>query len=416
MTRKMKDSGIEWIGEIPEEWEIVQLKRFATVNNGREIENEVHASEYATPVFGSGGVFKYTDSYMYDGEAVMFGRKGTLGKPIYVNKRFWTVDTMYYLTYNQSLVAKYNYYQLLVFNWESHITQTALPSIVASEIVSCRFPIPPLDEQMYISSYLDTQCAKIDAVLEQTRQSIEEYKRLKQAVITRAVTKGIRPGRKMKDSGIEWIGEVPEGWITPKMGDICMVITDYVASGSFADLAKNVAYLDDPDYAMLVRTADISDKGYNKKPVYINRHAYNYLHNSNLYGGELVFPNIGASVGDVYIVPVLYERMSLAPNAIMVKTNYIDKYYYYYFQSKPGRLEIQDIAQSTAQAKFNKTDFRQLRVLLPTVLEQQQIVQYLDKKSKEMNDIISRKQLFISELESYKKSLIYECVTGKREV
>ena len=178
---------------------------------------------------------------MYDGEAVMFGRKGTLGKPIYVNKRFWTVDTMYYLTYNQSLVAKYNYYQLLVFNWESHITQTALPSIVASEIVSCRFPIPPLDEQMYISSYLDTQCAKIDAVLEQTRQSIEEYKRLKQAVITRAVTKGIRPGRKMKDSGIEWIGEVPEGWITPKMGDICMVITDYVASGSFADLAKNVA-------------------------------------------------------------------------------------------------------------------------------------------------------------------------------
>ena len=108
--------------------------------------------------------------------------------------------------------------------------------------------------------------------------------------------------------------------------------------------------------------------------------------------------------------------MSLAPNAIMVKTNYIDKYYYYYFQSKPGRLEIQDIAQSTAQAKFNKTDFRQLRVLLPTVLEQQQIVQYLDKKSKEMNDIISRKQLFISELESYKKSLIYECVTGKREV
>ena len=131
MTRKMKDSGIEWIGEIPEEWEIVQLKRFATVNNGREIENEVHASEYATPVFGSGGVFKYTDSYMYDGEAVMFGRKGTLGKPIYVNKRFWTVDTMYYLTYNQSLVAKYNYYQLLVFNWESHITQTALPSIVA---------------------------------------------------------------------------------------------------------------------------------------------------------------------------------------------------------------------------------------------------------------------------------------------
>ena len=446
MTRKMKDSGIEWIGEIPEGWNTGKCKTILVANDGgvwgddpvgdgtdktviRSTEQTIDGKWcIENPAKRDLSRVEYRKARIEENDLLITKSSGSdlhIGKTT-IADTYFRDNECYYSNFIQRIRCADYSPKLLWYLFNSPIireqcvflqnTTSGIGNINANIIQNLLIPIPPLSTQHRITSYLDNQCAKIDAVLEQTRQSIEEYKRLKQAVITRAVTKGIRPGRKMKDSGIEWIGEVPEGWITPKMGDICMVITDYVASGSFADLAKNVAYLDDPDYAMLVRTADISDKGYNKKPVYINRHAYNYLHNSNLYGGELVFPNIGASVGDVYIVPVLYERMSLAPNAIMVKTNYIDKYYYYYFQSKPGRLEIQDIAQSTAQAKFNKTDFRQLRVLLPTVLEQQQIVQYLDKKSKEMNDIISRKQLFISELESYKKSLIYECVTGKREV
>jgi type I restriction enzyme S subunit len=152
------------------------------------------------------------------------------------------------------------------------------------------------------------------------------------------------------------------------------------------------------------------------KPVYINKHAYDYLHNSNLYGGEILLPNIGASVGDVYLVPILYERMSLAPNAIMMKTKYHDKFYYYYFLSKPGRLSIEDIAQSTAQAKFNKTDFRQIRVVLPSDDEQREIAEYLDKKTKEIDLLVQTKNQIITELESFKKSLIFEYVTGKKEV
>ena len=220
----------------------------------------------------------------------------------------------------------------------------------------------------------------------------------------------------MKDSGIEWLGEIPEEWMISKMGMVCSVITDYVASGSFASLAENVEYLDEPDYAMLVRTADVSNKGNNPQPVYINQDAYNFLHNSNLFGGELMFPNIGASVGDVYVVPVLYKRMPLAPNSIMVKTKHVDRYYYYYFTSKPGRLSIEDIAQSTAQAKFNKTDFRQLRVPLPSDKEQIEIVDYLNIHCSELDRLIKLKVQIIQELEAYKKSLIYEYVTGKKEV
>lgn len=217
--------------------------------------------------------------------------------------------------------------------------------------------------------------------------------------------------RLMKQSGVDWLGDIPDDWTTPKFSAICSVITDYVASGSFASLAENVKYLDEPDYAMLVRTADVSNKGYNPKPVYINQHAYKFLSNSNLFGGELMFPNIGASVGDVYIVPVLYKRMSLAPNAIMVKTNKVDRYYYYYFQSKPGRLSIEDIAQSTAQAKFNKTDFRQLRVLLPPIDEQQRIAAFLDGKCARIDSVVEKTRASIEEYRKLKQAIITRAVT-----
>ena len=187
--RPMKDSGIEWIGEIPSEWNLIQLKRYATSNNGREIGNEVDKNfEDAIGVYGSGGVFKYTDEYMYAGTAVMFGRKGTLGKPLYVDGKFWAVDTMYYLTYSEGLHPRYNYYQLIAFDWTPHITQTALPSVVASEIVACHFAIPSLVEQKEIANYLDQKCAEIDTLIEKKTALLEEMEALKKSTIFEYVT------------------------------------------------------------------------------------------------------------------------------------------------------------------------------------------------------------------------------------
>lgn len=214
----------------------------------------------------------------------------------------------------------------------------------------------------------------------------------------------------MKDSGIEWIGQIPEDWKIDKMNRICSVITDYVASGSFADLAENVKYLDEPDYAMLVRTMDVSNKGYSSKPVYINEHAYNYLKNSNLFGGELLLPNIGG-VGEIYIVPKLYDKMSLAPNSIIIKTNYYDKYYYYFFYCEAGALSIKQISQSTAQLKFNKTQFKQIKGCVPPLLEQQKIADFLDKKCSHIDSILEKTKASIDECKQLKQSVITQAVT-----
>lgn len=217
--------------------------------------------------------------------------------------------------------------------------------------------------------------------------------------------------RTMKDSGIDWIGEIPEDWHVDKMNRICSVITDYVASGSFGDLAENVQYLDEPDYAMLIRTIDISCKGHESKPVYINKHAYEYLHNSNLFGGEIILPNIGASVGDVYIVPNLYDKMSLAPNSIMIKPTINNKFVYYYFSSSAGRLSLYNIAQSTAQPKFNKTDFRQIKMPLPHMSEQEKIADFLDEKCSHIDAVLEKTRASIEEYKQLKQSVITKAVT-----
>ena len=185
----MRDSGIEWIGQIPEHWETAYLKRFCKVNSGREIEIELEQdSDNAVPVYGSGGVFKYTDKPQFNGEAVMFGRKGTLGKPIYVNGRFWAVDTMYYLTFGNMLEARYCFYQLVAFNWEPYITQTALPSIVATDIVNTSFAFPSIAEQQAIADYLDENCADIDSLIQTKQSKIDSLKEYKKSIIYEYVT------------------------------------------------------------------------------------------------------------------------------------------------------------------------------------------------------------------------------------
>lgn len=188
-NRPMKDSCIKWIGEFPAEWTFAELKMFCNVNNGKEVINEIDKSEEnSIPVYGSGGVFKYTDTHMYDGTTVMFGRKGTLGKPLYVTGKIWVVDTMYYLMHSTSLLPRFNYYQLCAFDWNPYITQTALPSIVASQIVAQKLVFPNVDEQQEIINYLDNKCDEIDTLIARKTTLIEKMVNYKKSVIYEYVT------------------------------------------------------------------------------------------------------------------------------------------------------------------------------------------------------------------------------------
>lgn len=326
------------------------------------------------------------------------------------------------LTLNEKLDNNFMYYyfhflysnkvNLLFFN-----QTTGLQNLKVSDYLSQSIYVPTIDEQKAIANYLDIQCAKIDKVIAAQEKRVELLQELKQSIITRAVTRGIDPDVKLKDSGVEWIGQIPEHWEVQKLRNISKTITDYVASGSFADLRNNVQYLDEPDFALLVRTTDLSPKNKDVHPVYVSRESYNFLSNSNLYGGEIILPNIGASIGDVYMVPYgLYDKMTLGPNAILLRTRYIDKYYYYFFSSKYGRESLALLGQAAAQSKFNKTELRQMKVVLPPVYEQETIVRKIEQKILPVDKSISKARYQIDLLKEYKQSLITEVVTGKRKV
>ena len=433
MSREMKQSGVPWIGEIPKTWEIRKVKDVFVRKNEKAhqdypvILSLARAGVKVRDVSTNEG--QMAESYydynpvepfdllvnpmdLYSGANCSMSLVSGVISPAYVNLRAKGGACSRFYDY----YFKTQYWSMAFFAHGKGISFDNRWTLGVDTLFRYNVPFPSVLEQQKIASFLDKKCSEIDEMIALQEKIVEELKAYKQSVITEAVTKGLNPDVPMKDSGIEWIGEIPDDWGVMKFHRICSVITDFVASGSFESLRVNVPYLDSPDYAMLVRTVDLSCKGRSSEKVYISKHSYDFLRNSNLFGGEVVLPNIGASVGDVYIVPTLYERMSLAPNSIMFKTNFNDKFFYYYFYSLVGKQSIYNIAQSTAQPKFNKTELRELRVCCPPLTIQDKIVNYLDNKCTEIDNLISIKLSKIDSLKEYKKSIIYEYVTGKKEV
>lgn len=218
----------------------------------------------------------------------------------------------------------------------------------------------------------------------------------------------IRPETEMKNSGIEYIGKIPNDWEVRKVGYLAAKITDYVASGSFATLAQNVQYLDEPDYARLIRTVDLSGS-VNKQPVYVSKEAYKFLSNSNLFGGELILPNIG-SVGCVYQYKKIYEHATLAPNSILLDMKENNRFYFYWFSNPIVGESLKMLGNSTVQVKFNKSQLRQYMLPRPPLSEQQSIADYLDETCSKIDEIIAEAKASIDEYKELKQSVIDKAV------
>ena len=257
----------------------------------------------------------------------------------------------------------------------------------------------------------DEKCSHIDSVLDKTKASIEEYKKLKQAVITQAVTKGIRPNRPMKDSGIEWIGEIPDSWRICKVKYLADLVTDGSHIAPDTSMSKkcfaSVVDMDEYGNIDLERCLKITDEQYD----YLVRTGCNPKLNDILISKD-------GTIGKTCVV-TSEEEFVVASSLVIIrpKTGILPKYFRYILMSDNTQRQLNLLVAGTALKRVSVNKNANLITVNTTNIdEQKEIVAYLDVKCAEIDKLIEKKEQLISELETYKKSLIYEYVTGKKEV
>lgn len=408
-----KESGIEWIGEIPSHWKVIPFKHCMAINNGRDYKSI--QTEEGYPVMGSGGQFACASQFIYDGEVVLLGRKGTIDKPLYFNGRFWTVDTMFYAIPKRDFCCRFMYYLALTFPYDYYATSTALPSMTQSDLGSNPISVPNLMEQQSIANYLDAQCKKIDNVIAALQKRIELLQELKQSIITRAVTQGINPNVKLKDSEVEWINTIPQNWIIAPLKSIGTM---------FKGVTFTKAELVD-EGTPVISYGQIHSK--ENKGTKLNESLIRYIPNSliqnahsSLVGkGDFIFADtsedLEGSGNAVYIDKDC--QIYGGYHTIVFRTESLqNKYFAYLFLTDSWRSQIRSRVSGVKVYSITQSILSTTKVIIPPPEEQQVISNYLDDKCDKIDSSIAKAHHQIDLLKEYKQSLITEVVTGKRKV
>lgn len=424
MARQMKDSGIEWIGAIPETWMISKNKYLLTsmysggtpsAGNPEFYDDEngvpfVSISDMSTTAFVSSTKKGLTEAGIADKGLVILPA-GTVLYSIYA-----TVGAVSELaipaTINQAMLALMlkpdvckAYYKYCLLAMKDYIFGSANGNtqfnLNAEKVWNFTFPLPIQSTQQRIAAFLDRQCAEIDAVIERTKATIEEYKKLKQAVITEAVTKGVRGARKMKESGIEWIGEAPADWQIIKVKWLLSERKDRSENGEEEPLSMSQKY-------GLIPTKEMD---------MIPNMASTFVGAKLVKHGDLVFNKLKAHLG-VFAVS-RYEGLVSPDYAVYFSTGLAHvKFLEYLFKTPQyiGEFRKKSSGVGAGLTRLYTDDLFSIACSLPCFEEQEEIVNHLDSMCKEMDTLIAKKTALLTELETYKKSLIYEYVTGKKEV
>lgn len=428
---KYKDSGIAWIGEIPEHWEIRKLKNIFLLSTGTTPKEYDKISEgdnlinWYTPsdiLEGCNDLFsslrKLSERVIYENKISLFpigtllyvGIGASAGKVGYANENGYSNQQITGLIPLECYSRFYFYYlSVLKDKIRDNAFFTTLPIINNVYLGQELLPYPLLSEQQSIATYLDQKCGEIDELITLQEGMITKLQSYKQSVITEAVTKGLDKNVPLKDSGIEWIGEIPEHWICTVFKKFLSEPMQYGANEPAEECNYN-----DPRY---IRITDIKDDGTLRDDTFKSlplEKAKEYM----LTKGDLLFARSGATVGKTFLYKEDYAACfaGYLIKARCNKNELLPNFIFYYtlsnaYQNWKNSIFIQSTIQNIGADKYSV-----MPIIAPPLSEQQSIANYLDQKCSEIDELISIKQQKIEKLKDYKKSLIFECVTGKRKV
>ena len=428
MARNMKDSGIEWIGEIPEGWEIKRLG--AILQERNEVNNPIQTTSILS-LTNNRGVIPYSEKgnqgnkakddltgykIAHIGDIVLNSMNVIIGS-VGLSNYYGAVSPVYYMLFPRNNIETniqyYNYlfqttaFQQSLMGYGNGILEIRM-RIQMQKLKTVLLPVPTFLEQSNITVYLDASLSKLNILLSKTRSSIEEYKKLKQAVITQAVTKGVRGEQEMKDSGVEWIGEIPKDWEIKRLKSFCTIV----------DCKNRRPYVFAVGKYTFLRRTCILDCSFWYEFCY--QSVTNYLKAWTLLGqphkGDIFFTR-EAPVGEACLVPNA-DNLCMGQRVMFFRPeDNSDARYIMY--SIYGPLVREYIASKNSGSTVGHLKLGQVAcipIFYCPPLEQKEIADYLDAKCAEIDRLIAKKEQLVKELEGYKKSLIYEVVTGKRKV
>ena len=408
--KNMKNSGVEWIGEIPEAWDTIRFKFLHNgMNTGEAIDKEYWSSEDTDVVFYTAGLNPIRTNYTqfpewkYTKETdLLLARNGTPYVYFPVANACYT-DHIIRADMIDNVNRRFIQYALQQSINSIVVDSVSIATWSASLWNEQAIPYPSANEQLAISDYLDRQCAHIDNIIEKTKASVDEYKKLRQAVISQAVTNGIRGDRATKESGSIWFGKIPVEWNIKKLkyqfhikkdiaGEEGHTVLSITQRGIVPkDLSKNEGQLAE-SYAkyQLVNTGDFA------------------MNHMDLLTGWVDISKYEGVTSPDYRVFVLDD-----------KENNDSHYFLYLMQMCYSNRIFYGLGQGVSglgRWRLQADKFLNFMIPVPPKEEQSEIAEYLDNKCTEIDKLIEMKEAFLEELDNYKKSLIFEYVTGKKEV
>ena len=439
MNREMRHSGVQWIGDIPKEWKMPRLKNVAELHgrigwNGLR-SDEFEEDSYAYLVTGQDFIsseISWDKCYQirrerYDEDPfiqlnngeILVTKDGTIGKIAIVSKmdKPGCLNSGIFVLRqkNEAFVPKFLYWQLyssLLKTYNDYMNLGGTTIIHLYQNVFERMPLltPSLSEQQKIADYLDKVCSDIDDMITLQEQMIEELKAYKQSIITEAVTKGLNPNVPMKNSGIDWIGEIPKHWLIMKLKGCVNSIKD-VDHYMPVSIEKGIPY---------IMTRDLNDRtskiDFGQCKQISNEDYYKLSKKVIIRRNDVIYARY-ATIGTICLVDT-DDRIIVSYSCVIINPS--DKveslFLFYYLKSKTFEEEALQFVNTNIQGNIGIDSLSKTKMILPPLSEQQQIASHLDTKCSEIDSLITIKQQKIEELKEYKKSVIYEYVTGKKEV
>lgn len=413
--REMKDSSVEWIGEIPAHWSPIRFRFVAKITTGnQDTQNADPDGEY--PFYVRSPIVERCNNYTFDGKGILMAGDGAgAGRVFHLVDGKYAVHQRVYRFYDfkymDPVLLKYYLENLFATVMDYGSAKTTVPSVRLPMIQDFVVCVPPKKEQDNIVAVLNEKCAHVGSLISNVQAQIEKLKAYKQSLITEVVTKGLDPTVPMKDSGLEWIGEIPAHWeITRKLA---FVTTEGISYG--------IVKLFDPDDVNGVKVLRCSDvlEGWIKPDNIrtVMQEVSNEYARTILSGGEVVV-NIRGSLGGCAVVPKTMAGYNIAREVAKIALNdsMCNRYVMYYLLSRCFVEYRTSRLSGSVYVGLNIELLSSCPLPNPDLAEQTAIADYLDEKCSQIDRLIAIKQAKIEKLEQYKRSLIYECVTGKREV